>query len=1012
MDEELKVPFVGLRPFFEEEASIFFGREQEVDTLLGKMQLDRFAALAGFPSSGKTSLLRAGFMPKIKELNRSSDEKWDCVFLTSQGNPFNELSRRLVAVLQDADKVDTTKTLDIEMALRSGASGLEVLLKDEDWETGNHLVIIIDSFEELLNERSLMNQGEYKEDTRAFLKLLMHSVKQNNFSIHALVAFRTGFIEKSSLLPGLSDLIVQNQVLLSPMSEDQIKRAVQLPLLPLGIELSEGLEGSLLSDLSGSSFMLSRLQHVMYRIAELWLGEENIEGRKVDLQEYNKVGTAKLSVAHQLEEIFTGLSAEQQKLMADFFKAVVENERDSSIFTPPTRSELLLRTGASNEELNQIIQILAGPGACLIKASQSDDVFDKLSSFNDPYWEGATEETLSIGSRGRLSLSTDLILEQWERLDSWIREEEEDAKILSRLVKAHRLYIKGERGLFKNPELEIALAWAERIGRNEEWGKRYTDNFREALDFLDESQRDFEEKRRKKERIQKNKVRAARIAAVFVGLIALIPLGFGFYALREKKRLEKNEEHILEIMAQSEEARRNALKAEGKALLEKKKAEFETQVAKESLKELEKARMAISGLVEEEKKARKIAQDNEYKARNAIASALRATKVALEAKALTDTFRFINQSRVNTLEVLQQEKLDYEKFRAPMLTAFRLNSEYSDGKIYPEMYAALRKMVHASQSITLNYNDDSKPVLSIDVNSENGYVATGDELGRIFLYKPVAKGLQLFDRVKIKGEVRVVHFEERENFLIAGSHRGDLFIVDLNAPQRVLAPFFQFGKKEKIKSIHSYWERGAMCLAVLTDRELVNLKFEGNKWMKEGSVPVVKEGQVEFFPDSPQEFLLSEGNQLIKMSVKSGFFSRESEYKLTVPVSRMSLNLLEGMVLAGSKTGEVVLYDLNSGFEQPLQKHLSAITGLGVSIPERGVKAVVSSSLDNQLVITYMKEGGVLNAIRLNSGQGWIYGLRFSPDNRLIYTVGQKNDLKIWFAHAKDMVSYIRSHQN
>ena len=71
-------PYPGLEPFGAEDAAVFFGREQEIDRLLELLQptlqrgAGRFVAIVGPSGSGKSSLLRAGLLPRLQRL----DERW------------------------------------------------------------------------------------------------------------------------------------------------------------------------------------------------------------------------------------------------------------------------------------------------------------------------------------------------------------------------------------------------------------------------------------------------------------------------------------------------------------------------------------------------------------------------------------------------------------------------------------------------------------------------------------------------------------------------------------------------------------------------------------------------------------------------------------------------------------------------------------------------------------------------------------------------------------------------
>jgi len=56
-------PYPGLRPFERGEDLLFFGRDEQVDQLLDKLDDSHFLAVLGSSGSGKSSLVRAGLLP-------------------------------------------------------------------------------------------------------------------------------------------------------------------------------------------------------------------------------------------------------------------------------------------------------------------------------------------------------------------------------------------------------------------------------------------------------------------------------------------------------------------------------------------------------------------------------------------------------------------------------------------------------------------------------------------------------------------------------------------------------------------------------------------------------------------------------------------------------------------------------------------------------------------------------------------------------------------------------------
>ena len=60
-------PFPGIRPYSEKEAEDFYGREREVEDVLGILKRFKLVTICGESGSGKSSLIQAGILPKLKK---------------------------------------------------------------------------------------------------------------------------------------------------------------------------------------------------------------------------------------------------------------------------------------------------------------------------------------------------------------------------------------------------------------------------------------------------------------------------------------------------------------------------------------------------------------------------------------------------------------------------------------------------------------------------------------------------------------------------------------------------------------------------------------------------------------------------------------------------------------------------------------------------------------------------------------------------------------------------------
>src|SRR3954469_10161010 len=121
-------PYPGLRPFQQNESHLFFGRDEQVDKLLEKIQDSHFVAVIGPSGCGKSSLVKAGLIPALKTgYILDAGSTWRIVEMRPGYKPFYNLAK----ALSKSFTQHHTPLEYIKAELRRSPKGLAEVIKSE-----------------------------------------------------------------------------------------------------------------------------------------------------------------------------------------------------------------------------------------------------------------------------------------------------------------------------------------------------------------------------------------------------------------------------------------------------------------------------------------------------------------------------------------------------------------------------------------------------------------------------------------------------------------------------------------------------------------------------------------------------------------------------------------------------------------------------------------------------------------------------------------------------------------
>ena len=194
-------PYRGLAAFGEQDAAFFFGREAATGQVLERMSRLLAGAgllvVSGVSGAGKSSLLRAGLLPRIRAAGLASAPgaaSWPSVVFTPTHAPLDELALR-VALLAGTDASAVRRGLDTSpegfalpvrqaaLARPPGPAGEGDGAAAEGGQPSpqRRLLLVVDQFEELFTQCA--DEGQ----RRAFITAL-HAAAERRDSMHSMRA--------------------------------------------------------------------------------------------------------------------------------------------------------------------------------------------------------------------------------------------------------------------------------------------------------------------------------------------------------------------------------------------------------------------------------------------------------------------------------------------------------------------------------------------------------------------------------------------------------------------------------------------------------------------------------------------------------------------------------------------------------------------------------------------------------------------------------------------------------
>jgi WD40 repeat protein/energy-coupling factor transporter ATP-binding protein EcfA2 len=1001
----------GLLPYQEEDQSFFFGREKEVENLLQIIQKNKLITLTGASGSGKTSLVNAGLIPRLKKgfLGQAGKE-WSVCSFRPGVNPIENMIAALTnsGVFNTDLRSNTEDFSDYKKIIEDDKNlSLSKIYRDSEIYNKRNLLIVVDQLEDIFVFDKIIK--EKNEDDQLLLDIVSRTVRIRETSIYFLICLQTEYISELTNYASLQELFSKSQYAIQNIGSQGLKSLIKNNFTANGIGFDTAAFNLILNE---SLNDLSLLPNIHFLLCQLY----NPNSETVTVEMIESKGGVHNNIGAKFEEVFQSLTETDQLIFEKIIKATVNFENDENHVNANYFGDILKISG--QEKVNSIRLL----NEFISELGNSIEFFEnKISGIQRKY-----KKTINLGDVIGFNYEKN---RNWEREQNWIEEEKLAYQSYADYAVLADKNALGEISLMNSPELEMAINWRDSATVNENWAKKYSLNFTKTINYIYESEKFFNLNKFKEEQRIKRKRRITKNVILAVSSLTIIAIFMAVDAYMSKAKAEKNyiEANLAKDLAEkksieAQNARKIADESAAMAMKEKKLADSAKIIAQRSLRKAVIAqRQAVKSALEAEEQ-KKLAKASEQIAKEKQSEALiqkdNATKAKEQAEklkqiALLETEFYpimlrlenlINESSEGEsnsiiLTTIRETLLKYYTYEKLML-------ETNSGKIVTEGLFILLQTALKAMENKASYRETSMLIKNIRPNASIRSISTFNDniiaMGGDDQYLYVLNGAtkKEIEPIKINERIRKVVIANT-NLIYVGTFKGNVYEIDLKAQNARDRKKRIHKASSLIKDLHFNTNTQQLYVISANDISL----YDGQDTAQ---IHATKSINSSFYnPDINKLYVASD----------EGLFSVLENELLPVSLRKINLNndkisaisFTEDRMFLGTGSGELYAYNIISqskakialSFDNKIVLHRSEITKL---FYDKSNDNLYSASFDNQVLkynTTLRDVSKITNsAISLKGHQKWVWDINLIKDqqgNYLVITADENGNLISWF---------------
>ena len=416
-------PYLGLNAFDTSDADLYYGRQTLTGDLTQFVKANALTIVIGPSGTGKSSLVRAGLLPKLKA---DPEQTWEILPVMRPGeSPLKALAKALLSLKSGTTKVRQIEALSAEL-YETPEALIDIVLSWKKENPQKQLLLVIDQFEEVI---TLCQQEGVKQQ---FLELLRLATSTDKRLGSIVITLRADF-EPPFLETALQPSWMASRFIVPPMSRDDLRQVIEQPALKRVLYFEPPtLINRLLDEVVQTPGALPLLS---FTLSELYLRylERRSDNRALTEEDYEALGGIAGSLtqrATQEYERLVQLDPKYEKTVRNIVLRMVSLEGGELARRRVPEAELVYVSKAENQRVQTALKALI-EARLLVKGQ---------TTVGEPYVEPAH----------------DALVRGWAQLLRWQRKAQEEMLLKQPLDLAVAAW-KSDQGSLWNKDRRLGL---------------------------------------------------------------------------------------------------------------------------------------------------------------------------------------------------------------------------------------------------------------------------------------------------------------------------------------------------------------------------------------------------------------------------------------------------------------------------------------------------------------------------------------------------------------------------